>query len=799
LRSALVVGVLVAGLVGCSGDDGAQGAAGPAGVPVVSITTATALNIAITNVTVASPPVVTFRLTNEAGLAVVGLKLADVRFTMAKLVPGSGGNPSAWQSYINSQATGAAGTPGAGTTAIQATTEGSGAFTGTFTDNGDGTYTYAFKTDIANVTSPLAVSYDPTLTHRLGIHTRGSAPITNAVYTFRPSDGATTGLFGREIVKTAKCNECHNKLALHGGSRTETQLCVTCHNPGSTDPDSTNTVNFTQMVHKIHMGEELPSVRGPDGILGTVDDGTYQIIGFGGSVHDFSTVVFPMGSPGNTVGELRHCTKCHDGADPATPQGDNWKTQPSMAACGACHDNVNFADGTNHSGTLGTGGVQTDNSQCLTCHSAGGLAGSIESSHEFPAKAKAEGAKYQFNILSVTNTAPGESPVITFSITDPTSANAKYNLKTDTRLTAGSISVAVGWNNADENNTGSTSNPGLPLNIGLTGSSAANAADNGDNTYTVNLATVTLPNGVTNRVIPVGTTGSGRVALYGRAAVELNSKTAGAERVHIKAAFKDFAITDTTPVTRRKVVDIAKCDKCHDQLSLHGDSRTDEPGVCVMCHNPSGTDVNRRPKIAAGLPGAGFPNAAVTLDGKTEEAIDFKRMIHGIHAGAQKDYTGAEAHGIREKGLVVYGFSGNPTDFSHVRFPGILNDCNTCHVTTTVDDTTYGTYELVGKWEIPTASGILGSTIMTAPDPTGVAGTFAQQLANQADDLNITPTAAVCTACHDSVVAQSHMQLNGALFGVIQATINTGATLEACAICHGPGRVADVKVMHGVK
>jgi hypothetical protein len=47
--------------------------------------------------------------------------------------------------------------------------------------------------------------------------------------------------------------------------------------------------------------------------------------------------------------------------------------------------------------------------------------------------------------------------------------------------------------------------------------------------------------------------------------------------------------------------------------------------------------------------------------------------------------------------------------------------------------------------------------------------------------------------------AKSHMQLNGALFAATQAVINTGVTLEACAICHGPGRLADVKVIHGVK
>jgi OmcA/MtrC family decaheme c-type cytochrome len=800
------IGLFAIALAGCSGDDGAAGAPGaPAAVPPTSATT---LNMTITGVKISSPPVVDFKVTNEIGVGVAGLTLNDLRFTIAKLVPGSNGNPSAWQNYINTASSGLAagyvrGNREGGTT---------GTLIGTLVDKGDGTYNYTFKTDITDVTktcpvSPcidadgntLDTSYNASLTHRVVIQTRGTLPLVNAIYTFRPSDGATTGLFSRDIVKREKCNECHNQLQAHD-QRIEPQYCVTCHNPGSTANGQTGlvkgpqTVDFKVMIHKIHSGEELPSTVDADGTTAGSQPGDYGIIGFSGALTGFGTVVLPQ--------DIRNCTKCHDGtsgAANATPQGDNWKTQPSMAACGSCHDNVYFGSAATkpYQTVAHPGGVQTDNAQCLTCHKSGSIAGSIEESHSLPAKLKAESAKYQLNIISVTNTAPGQSPVIKFSITDPTNNNAFYNLKTDTRLSAGSFSVLVAWNNKDENNTGSTSNPGQPLNIGLTGTSAANAVDNGDGTYTVDLATAILGAGVTNRVIPIGTTGSGRVGFYGRAAVDVDPNTAGAERIRIKAAVKDYAITDAAPVARRKVVDIAKCDKCHDQLSLHGDARTDEPGLCVNCHNPSATDITRRPKIADGSAGAGFPNAAVALDKKPEEAIDFKRMIHAIHAGGKTTWTGEAGHGFREKGIVVYGFGNTANDFSHVRFPGILNDCLTCHLA--------GTYELTGNWMVPTQSGVLGSTILTTPTvPTDTVlanntPLFNNQLADQADDHNITPTAAVCSSCHDGQVAQSHMMLNGALFSATQAVINTGATLEACAICHGPGRVADVKVIHGVK
>ena len=59
---------------------------------------------------------------------------------------------------------------------------------------------------------------------------------------------------------------------------------------------------------------------------------------------------------------------------------------------------------------------------------------------------------------------------------------------------------------------------------------------------------------------------------------------------------------------------------------------------------------------------------ATTPDGKREEAIDFKRMIHQIHAGA-----------ALENGLVVYGFGGEPRDYGSVGFVGNLQNCETCH------------------------------------------------------------------------------------------------------------------------
>ena len=92
-----------------------------------------------------------------------GVPKANIRFSIAKLVPGTGGNASAWQSYINRVETKAAGIPGNapngtptpdGTTAIQANTETATATGGVFTDNGNGTYSYRLSFNITTVTNP---------------------------------------------------------------------------------------------------------------------------------------------------------------------------------------------------------------------------------------------------------------------------------------------------------------------------------------------------------------------------------------------------------------------------------------------------------------------------------------------------------------------------------------------------------------------------------------------------------------------------------------------------------------------
>ena len=740
----VAAGLLAFALVGCGGGGGS----GPA-APPTPVNAATALNITITGVTINSPPVVNFTVTDQAGVPTPILAAADLRFNIAKLMPGSDGAPTIWQNYINRAVGGA----------VQGSQERSAAgfAFGTLVNNGNGSYIYSFATDIRNSAAnpcpapctdangkPLDISYQPGLTHRVTIQQANSAyPNASGIYDFVPAGGVGTK---RDIVATDKCNECHNQLTAHG-TRVDTKLCVTCHNPGSWVAGTPNiTVDFKVMIHKIHNGSSLPSV-----VAGT----PYIVNGT-----NFSKVAFPQ--------DVRNCTKCHDGtpgAVNAASQGDNWKMQPNMDACGSCHDDVYFGAKSDpakpYQKIAHPGGVTTDSSTCALCHAAGRFTDNkdIVVAHNFPARLKAAAAKFKYNIISVTSTAAGGRPVITFSVTDPTNADKPYDIKSAPAFTAGAnstLTVKLGWSTSDFSNTGSGQSFGQPVSINLLNNPAV-VAGAAAGTYTV---TSTV-------AIPATQTGTMRVMMDGHPAGDVTTAGSFTDRLAVKSVFKDFAITGSA-VARRLVVDIAKCNVCHDVLSLHGNNRTDEPGVCAVCHNPNATDASQRPTNAGGALTGG-------VDGKLEESIDFKTMIHAIHAGQ------ADKGGFRTKGITVYGFGGSVNDFSDVVFPGKLNDCSNCHAGTS--------YQLTGIWDSPTANGILGNTTSTAASPS-----------DPADNLRITPISSVCYSCHDNAVAKLHMQdsFNAGLFSVTQAQINASPP-EACSFCHGAGRVLDVKVVHGVK
>jgi OmcA/MtrC family decaheme c-type cytochrome len=805
LLVALVAGLALAA---CSGSDGATGPTGPAGPAgpagssgppgtsgppgggqALDISFAQTVTAIITSVTGGSTPTVAFNLVSEKGEPLAGLQASQLRFAIARLTPGSNGASSYWTSYVNTVQQPGSGAWWGTTPTRQATAE--AATAGTFVDNLNGSYTYKFAKDLGAYTPAdaqgAAVAYDGTLTTRVGLEIKGTGPdgtnnaINNAVYTYQPSTGNTTGILTRDIVNNAECNACHDKLQFHGGPRTDVQYCVLCHNPGTTDAQSGNLVDLKVLVHKLHSGVNLPTVIAA-GSTAPAQGVGYVIWGYSNKLYNFNTIVFPQ--------DRRNCTTCHRASDPTTPDADNYKNVPYSAACGTCHDNVNFATGLNHS-TSNLGGF-TD-ADCITCHgpnaTQGGGAWTVVNAHTIPEKVA--GTKFQYNIVAVVDAATGGALAngsqlkITYSVTDPTNANAPYTLATASAFSGtdgggivcrpgGSARLAldVAWSTSDYTNFGSGALPAQPWSFNPLASIA------GCNVPPATTQTITGPdaNGVYTLVtsvaggLPAGI-GTIGVVFEGHPAVDTKNvgTTAGTswQRIAVKNTVSFVNVNDTAVVARRNVVDIAKCDECHNALSVHGNNRTDNPEACVACHNSGATDGNRRKGIQASGVTTGFD----PVDGLYEQSIDFKYMIHGIHAADLRASNGAPP-------FVVYGYGGSRNDFGDVGFPGAINNCEGCHVA--------GAYDPVDGTKVQATTFSTGTTVNPL-NPNPVAATSANM--------------AVCSACHTTTTAATHMVQNGGSRMVQKDAFGrtiAGASIETCAICHGQGQVADVKVVHKV-
>src|SRR5271167_4748698 len=795
---ALLLSVLLAacsgstGSAGPAGPAGASGPAGPqgpgAGVGAIDITTASSITGTITSVAISGPPVVKFKLVDQNGLPLKGLPAADIGWVIAQLVPGQNGTSSQWNSYIYGTITPAGCPAGVGPAGcdsapqVQATVE-NGA-TGTLVDNGDGTYQYTFNKDI---TKDPNVIYSATLTHRVGFEIRGLAQANNADYTFQPSTGATTGIYAREIVETATCDNCHTMLSAHGGARVEVQYCVMCHSPGTTDPYSGNTLDMKVMIHKIHTGINLPTINtvAPPNTTPTLNIG-YWIVGYMQSLNNFNTVLYPQ--------DTRNCTTCHNQNIPAATQATNYYTVPTAEACGACHDNVNFATGANHSSN-----IVANDSQCTTCH---GPTSNIDNgtlqviaAHTDPNVTAA--AKFQYLVNSVSFSSSGGSfyPVVNFSVVDPTNGNAPYNILTAAPFAgidpgtgkpvcAGGgkarLAIDIAWETSDYTNWGSGTTPAAwgqqislnPLVVaGCAAAVPAGALTGPDAAGTFTLTSPTpLPTPPAANCPPAGGPACPAIAnvgvvMEGHPGVVTTGP--GATALVVKSVVGYGNVVGATPVPRRTVVDIAKCDVCHSVLALHGDNRNDNPQVCAACHNPASTDVSMRQSLAAAIPG---------IDGLWEQTIDFKHMIHAIHDGSVRGAAGSP--------FVIYGFGGSINNFTDVVYPGQLNRCDACHVGTS--------YYPVNDAAVQATTFSTGLSTQS-PNPT----TLGNPIATSAN-------MSVCSACHVDALTQTHMQQNGGSLSVAKdaegRTIPTGnpASTETCSVCHGAGGVADVQVVHNV-
>jgi OmcA/MtrC family decaheme c-type cytochrome len=349
----------------------------------------------VLSVSIKGQPVIKFAVTDTNGNALTGLdnyswnktsarfaSLTNVSFTLAKLVPATGTEPSKWVSYLVTKPTTVAqANPANAIVATEACTDdrqwcGTYPSTdkeGTLTDNKDGTYTYQFLRDITKAARIVAslpdtvdglkkkaalgdLTFAPGATHRLGIIISGNAPGTgtntpdaststtvaapmaiagNIVYDFRPDGGVVTAT--RSIVDIDSCGSCHNGKILAHGARKDPNLCVTCHTDQiryGFDVEATRT-------DSTHLVPTQNTAVIDDRAVGNFPNMLHKIhmgdkLGLKG--YYFNKDAAGQFNSVSWIQDPRDCTKCHNGSyDPTAGITD------AVALAAANADKLNIA------------------------------------------------------------------------------------------------------------------------------------------------------------------------------------------------------------------------------------------------------------------------------------------------------------------------------------------------------------------------------------------------------------------------------------------------------------------------
>jgi OmcA/MtrC family decaheme c-type cytochrome len=387
----LLIGVSAIVFNGCAGDDGSAGATGATGHVTDSEETCVVCHtgtrvagvekmhpalirptVTVTDITEGGADTVSFTVM-DGTTPVTGLKVSDVRFYFAAIIPATtvadvsaftttgapaGGYVSTWatdymEMYLEERSA------SRGTTYPQ----------GTLAEPSAGNYVYTLATDlgaidatwtIANMTvggtdtRAAAPDFASAINHRLfvGVDARNAVNEdyekvynrTMGVLDFAmPSGSSTSGVaLVREIVAKDACTDCHNdplERAAHGGSYQSPQVCVMCHTPlGNLEGDVMQKSGFwlASLVHNIHSANAT------------------------GTDMDFSAVTYPK--------DIRDCAACHDDA-----VSTSWKANPSKEACSTCHQTVVYDGATAYTSLAGNAVTShTATTTCSVCHTATG-------------------------------------------------------------------------------------------------------------------------------------------------------------------------------------------------------------------------------------------------------------------------------------------------------------------------------------------------------------------------------------------------------------------------------------------
>ena len=184
--------------------------------------------------------------------------------------------------------------------------------------------------------------------------------------------------------------------------------------------------------------------------------------------------------------------------------------------------------------------------------------------------------------------------------------------------------------------------------------------NHGDGTYTYRFAT-----NISNIVV------AGNPVTYERGKKHRVSVMMGGHAGATATAVFDFVPDGTTVTTTRDIVRTSACKQCHGaDFHGHGGDRLSVDN-CVTCHAPGSNDAQ---------------------GGQT---LDFKVMIHKIHAGGElPTVAGPDGNpwATADNGeYAIWGFGNAKLEWHKVGFPAQVNNCTKCHDGTGADSDVWKT------------------------------------------------------------------------------------------------------------
>ncbi|WP_052074709.1 OmcA/MtrC family decaheme c-type cytochrome [Shewanella mangrovi] len=538
-----------------------------------------------------------------------------------------------------------------------------------------------------------------------------------------PATGETGVTTGKDTVADAACKQCHGESATSGnianisahGNYQSVENCVFCHNP-ATQPDEEQAAegyvfDLPAMIHRIHGGAHLAELA------------QYGFI----QAEEWSEIGYPA--------PLNECTVCHSEEEGKT----TWNDEPTRAACTGCHTNINFATGAGHASFAL---AQADDSQCASCHSAGGLA---------PINAHRVGERKELASLVQIDFTGASVAAGTLTVTADVTVNGA--LSSDLSV-LGVAATLMGNVNDDGSVSRWGSRPALTAGTftetGKLVLTRAVTAEEGSGTIYVGTE-ATFCVGTDNQAATCDETAD---LAYGNPVEVVHGSSVFSTAIGVTADTKFFDL-DTAAAddegmparfagTDQITVSVAKCEACHNNLDVtkgagHGVYKFTQ---CMDCHNND--------YAGSYHPNAVFKNADGVAESKGVTPFanrDLVTVVHRYHSGNFDVIEGVHTD----------------ADGSVVGFPGVQGDCTACHNGTPLFAADGGLTS--GKRSIAVTGGY------------------------------ISPVAESCRSCHNSDSALAHFKSNGAT--TADAPDSTAdLPVESCSTCHGEGKTYGYDKVH---